>query len=205
MAAIPVADTCLLELRQVLFGQKIENTFGFRLDGGFGTMEMTGLMNDMLLWWTTELAPWLSADISLRELVCTDLSTITGPSVAQAAPVPNPDGGVGFGSLPGNCALCVSFRTNLRGRSYRGRNFVAGLPETEVTGNTVATATVNGIQDAYQAIPASISSFPFEHTVISRFTAGAPRVAGASTPVTSYVVVDPFVDSQRRRLTGRGL
>lgn len=205
MAYIPVADTVLLEYRQVLFGQKIENTQYFRMDGGFSVMEMTGLMNDMLLWWTTDLAPWLSSDISLREMVCTDLSTQTGISLSQAAPTPNPDGGVGFGSLPGNCAICVSFRTNFRGRSYRGRNFVAGLPETEVTGNTVATATVNGIQAAYGNLPTSISSFPWEHTVVSRYLNGAPRVAGASTPITSYVIVDPFVDSQRRRLTGRGL
>jgi hypothetical protein len=29
-------------------------------------------------------------------------------------------------------------------------------------------------------------------------------VAGVTTPITSVLVVDPFVDSARRRLTGRG-
>ena len=204
MAFIPVNDVLLLELRQSLFGQKIENTFGFRLDGGWSPAQLATLMNNMLLWWNAELAPFLSEDISLREIVATDLSSATGPVVTQAAPVPNPTGDATIGSLPGSCALCVSFRTNSRGRSFRGRNYVAGLPETNVTGNTVAAATVNGIQTAYQEILIGGVAAPFEWVVISRFTAGAPRVAGIGTPITTAVVVDPFIDSQRRRLTGRG-
>lgn len=205
MAFIPVADTLMLELRQSLFGQRIENTFGFRLTGGWSPAQLTALMNGMLLWWTNELAPHLSADISLRELVATDLSSSTGPVVTQAAPIPNPDGGVGFGSLPGNCGLCVSFRTNARGRSFRGRNFVAGLPETEVTGNTVSPTLVNNIQTAYNEIIIGGAQGAFEWVVISRFSNNAPRVAGVATQITTAVIVDPFIDSQRRRLTARGL
>lgn len=204
MAFIPVSDTVLVELRQALFGQRIENTLYFRMEGGFGTTEMTSLSNDLLLWWTTSLSTFLSTDISLREIVVTDLSTATGASLTFPAPTPNPAGEVGFGALPGSCALCVSLRTIFRGRSFRGRNFVAGLPETSVVGNTIDTSLVNSIQGSYNTIPSAVASFPWEWVVVSRFTNNAPRVAGVATPVQTAVVVDPFIDSQRRRLTGRG-
>lgn len=205
MPFIPVADVVLLELRQSLFGQRIENTLYFRMLGGFGVAEMTDLCNDMLIWWTTNLSVQLSSDITIREMVCTDQSSGIGTSITQPAPTPNPAGAVGSPSLPGNSALCVSIRTLNRGRSFRGRNYVAGLPESKVVGNTVDTAAWGAIQAAYIDIPNAIVSSPWEWVVVSRFTAGAPRVAGVATNVLTAVVVDPFVDSQRRRLTGRGL
>jgi hypothetical protein len=42
------------------------------------------------------------------------------------------------------------------------------------------------------------------HVVVSRYHLGAPRVTGIATPVITYLATDNNVDSQRRRLTGRG-
>jgi len=204
MAFVPVADTVLAELRFDYFGQKIENTLYFRKIGGSSVAQAIGLMNDLEVWWTSLLSVYLSGDISLRELNVTDLSSASGYSVSQAAPTPNPTGGIAAAGLPGNVALCVSFRTPNRGRSFRGRNYVAGLAETSVTGNTLDATRVAGILGSYQGIPSSIVSSAWDWVVVSRFTGGAPRVAGLATDVTSVVVVDDFVDSQRRRLTGRG-
>jgi hypothetical protein len=39
---------------------------------------------------------------------------------------------------------------------------------------------------------------------VSRYANGAPRTVGIATPVTSVVLVDQRVDSQRRRLVGIG-
>jgi hypothetical protein len=194
----------MVELRQSLLGEKVENTLAFRKDGGFSTVDMTGLCNDLLLWWTTVYRGSMSIQLTIRELVCTDLSTQTGPVVTVVAPTPNPAGMVVQDSEPGNVSLCVSFRTIMRGRSYRGRNFVAGIPITARVGNTVTAGFAANIQGAYNALPASIVTSPWEWVVVSRFTNGAPRVAGAATPVESAAVVDNNIDSMRRRLAGRG-
>jgi len=204
MAFIPVPDTVLAELRFDYFGQKIENTLYFRKLGGSSVAQAVGLMNDLLLWWTTLLSTYLSEDISLRELNVTDLSSASGYSVSQAAPTPNPKGQLLASGLPGNVAICVSFRTPNRGRSFRGRNYVAGLAETDVTGNTLTPLKVAGILGSYQGIPSSIVSSAWDWVVVSRFAGGVPRTTGIATDVTSVVIVDDFVDSQRRRLTGRG-
>jgi hypothetical protein len=204
MAFVPVPDTVLVELRFDYFGQKIENTLYFRKLGGSSTAQATGLMNDLEVWWTSLLSTYLSEDISLRELNVTDLSSVSGYSVSQSTPTPHPTGQIVAAGMPGSVALCVSLRTPNRGRSYRGRNYVCGLAETNVIGNTVDSSIVAGVLGSYQGIPSSIVSSAWDWVVVSRFNGGAPRVTGVATDITSVVIVDDFVDSQRRRLTGRG-
>jgi len=204
MAYIPVADTVEVELFQRLHGQKIENTLYFRLTGGMTGADIIDLWNQLLIWWTTSFKVVLSEDLSLFGAKITDLSTQTGVSMNFNAPTPNPTGDVEFAALPGNVALTVSFRTNSRGRSYRGRNYVAGLAEPSVVGNTVDTSVITGLQDAYTDLISLPTSGGWEWVVVSRYTNNAPRVTGVATLISSASVVDPYVDSQRRRLTGRG-
>jgi hypothetical protein len=40
--------------------------------------------------------------------------------------------------------------------------------------------------------------------VVSRYSNGQPRAVGVATPVTSALLVDTRVDTQRRRLVGIG-
>jgi len=204
MPFVPVADTVLAEMRMLLYGQKVENTLGFRLIGGSGIPEATELANALIVWWTTFYSVPLSVDLSLREVTITDLATATGYSYTQAAPTPNPTGDVNAPGLPGSVAACVSFRTNNRGRSFRGRNYVPGICEASVQGNTIDNTAVTGIVAAYNQLVGGGIASPWEFVVISRFANNAPRAAGVATPVSAVVMVDNNVDSQRRRLTGRG-
>ena len=204
MPFIPVADTVEVELFQMLHGQKIENTQYWRKIGGSSVADATDLWNSLLIWWSTSFSIQLSNQLTLLGAKITDLSSETSYAVEFAAPAPHPAGhSVSFG-LPGNVALVASFRTNSRGRSYRGRNFVAGLPEDGVDGNTVQTSVVNALQASYAALLSDFAPSGWEWVVASRFHNKLPRVAGIATAITSVIVVDPYIDSQRRRLTGRG-
>lgn len=204
MAYVPVADTVMLELFQRLHGQRIENTLYFFNNGGFGFTEMSDLWNQVLIWWTEQLSPVLSQDISLFGGKATDLSTSTGIAVDFTAPTPNPDGGVSNPALPGSVAICVSLRTLGRGRSSRGRNYVGGLPETSVGGNTMDLTVLSAIQTAYNGLLSLPFADDWNLVVVSRISGGVDRVAGLAQPVSSCSIRDPYVDSQRRRLTGRG-
>lgn len=205
MPFVPVQDTVMVELFQRLFGQRIENTLYFKLVAGVGVPEVTDLWNKLLAWWTTSLAVNLSNELTLVGAKITDLTSATSFALDFTAPTPNPAGVVGSPSLPSNVALCVSMRSAGRGRSSRGRNYIPGMTESKTTGNEVVAATVAGLEASYNGIRSLAFTAPWVHVVVSRFTAGAPRAAGVVFPVTSCKIVDPFVDSQRRRLTGRGL
>lgn len=204
MAFIPVQNTCEAQVRMSLDSQFVENTLYFYKATGIDATLMTTLGNQLLLWWTTEYAVPLATSLSLREIYLTDLSSQNGPTVTIPAPAPAPTGGVGADALPNNVAACISFRTAHRGRSYRGRNYVPALPDTMVTLNEMAPSLQADLVDAYNGLFARATTAAVTWVVVSRFENGAPRTNGNAEPVTSVVLVDPIVDSQRRRLPGRG-
>jgi len=204
MPFVPVVGVALAEIRLLLFGQRIELTQYYNFDDPPPTSAMDTLAASLITWFDTELSTPLSSNLSLREVAVTDLSTATSPQVT-AVPVTSVAGKDDSPSTPGNVALCVSFRTIFRGRSFRGRNFVPGIPADQIVGNTINDPVAGAIQDAYfQLLSDHSSSLDGQWGVVSRFTGGAPRAAGVFTPITTVVLVDRNVDSQRRRLTGRG-
>jgi len=205
MAFIPVPETVCAEIRMQLDGQRIENTLYFQQDGGWSQEEGVSLANDLLLWWTNSFRVPLSQDVSLREIYLTDLSSATSWTHTQPAPAPAPTGSQNLPAAPNNVALCFSFRTAARGRSFRGRNFVSGYPRDNITSNDLASAQIADTLEAYNALFPMMDAWDGRWVVASRYSNKLPRPIGVTTRVTSVVVVDPTVDSQRRRLPGRGM
>lgn len=210
MPFVPVTNVVEAEMRMLLDGQKIENTLYFKNNAGWSLAEITNLGNGLLIWWTTLYAVFVSSAVTLREIYLTDIETAVGSTVTIPAPSPAPAGERGSGALPNNVALTVSFRTALRGRSFRGRNYISGFAEDQVVLNTVDSGTLGDITDAYEGLTSVASDVDASWVVVSRFSGvdgdgkPIPRTLGVSTNVSSVVIVDPIVDSQRRRLPGRG-
>lgn len=107
-------------------------------------------------------------------------------------------------SMPNNVACVVTKRTPLRGRSFRGRIYMPGLTEDNVTANAIAGSLVT----AYISFWNACLSFPLTADeallcVVSRQSNNAPRTTGLATVVTHFTC-DGIIDSQRRRLPGRG-
>jgi hypothetical protein len=210
MPFVPVADVVMVEMRMRLDSQKIENTLYFRRVGGWDLADATPLGNDMLIWWTTHYAPFVSISLTLNEIYITSLASATGFVYSQPAPTPNPTGDEIANVMPNNVALTVSFRTSVRGRSFRGRNYISGLPEDAVTANTVDNTTIAAVTAGYEELMAVASGNSAKWCVVSRYSGvdgdgdPIPRVAGIATDIASVLVVDATVDSMRRRLPGRG-
>lgn len=203
MQFVPGSMVVEMELRQRLDGQRIENTLYFLGDEAPNVTTMRALAVAMGNWWQEAIAPLVSVDLTLNEIYTTDLTTQTGPTDTLAYTTPIP-GEIAFESLPNNVSLAVSFRTAARGRSARGRNYMAGLTDDQVLHNTVEADVATSFANAYNNIPTRLEGLGYTWVVFSRFSGGLPRVAGLVRPVTTAIVVDRTVDSQRRRLPGRG-
>lgn len=202
MAFIPVPNTVMVEIRGVLFGQQVENTLYFLNNIGDPDLTaMEDLANDLFAWVATPFSDNLSTEYGFREIYVTNLTSSTSPTFAL--PIAG-TGSVTGASLPSSSCICMSFRTAERGRSGRGRNYVSGLAEDEVTGNTLALSRADALRDAYAAIPTALVSGDWTWVIVSRYSNGAPRATGLVIPVTTVTYADRFLDSQRRRLTGRG-
>lgn len=205
MAFIPVADTAMVEVRFRLHSQRIENTLYFKFGGAVSQSDLDGLTAAISTWVTSKYLQMLTSSQSLVyvENYATLLTTATGYTSTNTTGTGATGQTAGAG-LPGSVCLAVSFRTAERGRSGRGRNYVSGWATGAVSGNQFTSASAGYAVATYQdLITSPITGWTW--VVVSRFTAGAPRVNGVTLPITNVVVTDLNVDSQRRRLTGRGL
>lgn len=200
---IPVPDTAEVKLIFNGPGGKAMNVINFTKDGGWDTSSISDLAQAASDAWESEISARVSEDVSLDSVVATDLSSSTGPQTTLPAGI---SGGNANPVAPSNVTVAVSFHTAFRGRSKRGRLFHYGSTNTQITGDSIGDAGATATQEAYQnffdAIAGDVSGAT--HVVVSRCQDGDWLTTGETTEVTSYAV-DPIVDSQRRRLAGRGM
>lgn len=204
MPFVPVPETVKVEMRYNYVSQQVENQLFFKCNSGIDTSKMQDLGEYLITNWATNVQAGSPDSLRLREVYITDLTTDSSPAVTVTTGLPL-DGATGIQSSPNNVSLTCSFRTFGRGRSARGRNYLLGVREDEVANNTVDTSFKNRWTLFFNAIT---DPFPLSDdwtwSVVSLIEDGAPRVEGLVQQILSHVYVDSTVDSQRRRLPGRG-
>lgn len=203
MAFIATENAAQVELRFFVAGQQVENTLYFYNPDGVGLAGLIDITDQVGEWWDLHYQPLQGAGVTMIEVYGTDLAAADAPTYTNLEKEGMTGGASATPLLPGNATIAVSFRTVGRGRSARGRNYFVGLTEGSVVENTVSSTIVSAIEDAYNALITFVTP-PWQWVVLSRYHNGAPRVEGLVQPVIAALCVDPYVDSQRRRLTGRG-
>lgn len=166
---------------------------------------MLQLLTDaMATWWATDLRAAASNEVRLESVYAKDLFEADA-AYAETVPDPALDGNIASQAAPGNVSWCVKLVTGLTGRSRRGRSYFVGLAESSLVGNHVSEATIDLIVDAWVDLKDVIlPGIAAELVVVSRISGGELRPTGLVTPVTTISYTDSVVDSQRRRLPGRG-
>jgi len=203
MPFVPSPQISQIDIRYVLLGQKVQNTIYARTPAAVGDSIAEDFAALIDAAFTTSVKGIVPTAMALTEVNVIDLSEVD--SWARTVPITPPNQGTASGpALPSSNTLALSFRTNARGRSARGRNFLIGLTEGSVVGNTVEQFWIDGWVGFYQQIYDGLLTLTCEHVVLSRISDGVERPSGVSYAVTDYVVTDSVVDSQRRRLPGRG-
>lgn len=116
-----------------------------------------------------------------------------------------PIAGAGGGTAAGlGMTWCVTARTGLAGRSYRGRTYPVGLPTgfwedfnlNEINA-TFAAHMVLAFDNLITTVPGADSEATL--VVCSRYHNGGWRDEGVTTPITSYGYSTLSTDFQRRR------
>ena len=190
-----VANANVVEVRGQLFGQLVENVWFVGSTGALDESAMLDVMSIFQTSYSSIMAP-LSEDYSINEIYMRYLGNPAGPE-ATLAITPAQTGGIATAAAPGNVAFCVSLRTALTGRRFRGRKYFSGLPNNEVVANALDVAVADALVSAVQAMIVTLSGNGTPLAVVS-FT------GLTVTNVTTALYTDLFVDSQRRRLTNRG-
>lgn len=207
---MPVAfDVSVVEaqMRYTCLNERVMNTLWFRhtSQGAPGPGDMEALANALLTWWTGFLRPMQHQSTTLREIYLRQ-AVQDGAQEFSLIPLLNNGGTLNEPPSPNNVTLVISFRSSFSGRARRGRNYSIGMTEPSTVGNQALVNYVDDFVAAYSALPAAIDTeTEFEHIIYSQYLGNNPRgLFPIITPVTAYLVTDANLDSQRRRLAGRG-
>lgn len=199
----PTANTAEVTMTFLQDGQYLINKHHFLNDAGWDEGSLNNLGTAVREWWNTEVRPFVAPQVSLVEIEVVDLTAGSNQGITVQTGLPIA-GGSTVAALPNNVTLAIKKGTGLVGRSFRGRTYHIGLTETDVTNNTVIPGQVTNLRDAYDALRQPLGvAIPVNLCVLSEVSGGVQRDNGICTIVTG-IGVDPVVDSQRRRLPGRG-
>lgn len=203
MAFIPAVNVMKVALELVQDSQLMALTFNFLKGSAVVPADLSAMATAMATWYTTYLKPQLVNTCSLTGVRVTDQTNLSAPSFFL--PISPPEAGTLAGTPePNNVAVVVTERTNFRGRSYRGRNYVPGQGQNQqVSPTIIALGQATALAGAWAQLSTVETATSTLHVVVSRYANGAPRLSAVMSEITSYTV-DQKYDSQRRRLAGRG-
>jgi len=190
-----IANVCKVTVIGTLFGQDVENVWYVGTTGAPDPTEMSAIAGTFQSNYTGILGV-LSQDLAIGEINVRYMGDVGGPDFTLAI-TPAQTGAEPVGSEPGNVCLCVSLRSALAGRRFRGRKYFSGLPTGSVVANTVDAPLANAVVIAVNQLITDLAAGGTPLQVVS-------FVGLTSVPVLTAIVTDLFSDSQRRRLTGRG-
>lgn len=207
MAFIPVPNTARVCWHFTFAGQQVQFCLHFeKLTPPLTTSDLTNLGSTGHTWWTGFGLVNFSQQMALNRVSATDLTSQSAPSIDTIVSPVEP-GGVGqFPPLA--TAIVLTQRTALRGRSFRGRVYLPGVPTAPGADSAhAAAATITDILADFASLIASMEALAtngFEWVVVSKQQNGLPLGIGVTTPAT-VLSSDGNWRSQRRREFGVGI
>lgn len=203
MAFQAVPNTVQCDILFLYYGQRVENVIHVECPEGVDA----GVVSDTALtvrnWVEDSYLPLLVTAVTFLGVEAKDLSVDGGATAFANATPPGTGGSAGDG-MPGGTAFVVTLKTALSGRSYRGRKFIFGLNRSQVSGNELLAGYAGSFVEAFNDLIDVLTAVSKLLVVVSRVLDGIDRIVAVTTPVTTAAYSDLEIDSQRRRLTGRG-
>jgi hypothetical protein len=173
-------------------------TFGFKYSGAVGVPELNALLGAVDSWITSDLAGQIGTTDTIDFIRATGLTTAVDPSITLT---PATTAGTLAGNvLSAQAAMVTTFVTALRGRSYRGRQFLGGRVHGDLLTTSAWTAARQAaVHTMYTNLPAAVGAVGWTHVILSRQLNNVRRVVGVSTPVVDYLT-KVAIATQRKRL-----
>lgn len=200
MPFVTTPFTYKASINYILNSKPVANILHVTTMLGMTDSEMDDIANSIGNVWGASAMPSLNIQLVLQSVTLTDISIADGRQVTNllAAPIP---GGQGGDAVPNNVAGMITLRTGFTGRSKRGRLFIPGLAESNVSNNTPAPTVMADIVTALELVNAGIDAIlPGAYlSIVSFFNAGVARPNGMTFPITSFEARTKL-GTQRRRL-----
>jgi hypothetical protein len=210
----PVPNTVRIRVSQTLGDDlNLDNIWYATYDPAavpLSAASVLALANAFFTSWHTNVMAAQCTALTLNSVTVTDLQTLTAfEETSTAGPVTGANAGA---PVTAGACMVVSLRTALRGRSFRGRTYLAAFPASEVlTPQTWQAAAVTAADNGVVGVETDMETFatPLEHAVVSYYSGTdhtipghrpkpIRRVTPIATEITA-VAADTRIGSQRRR------
>ena len=199
MAFVPFPDGAELQMIYDVNGKTVSFGTWFRYVAGSPADVHCIALADSA---NSSFAPLVQAeqsnDTELTDIVVSDRSAANAPQYGPTLFTPR-TGTVGADSVDNKVCMTVTLRTNLKGRSFRGRVYIPGYPENSLIDSLWGTATAAVAAGYMGSLRGFAAAIGWEMVVASKFTGGAPRAAVLPTAITSQVGRVATTSQRRRR------
>jgi hypothetical protein len=202
MAFVPVVNAARVEMVFDQEGQICENVFHVRGSSPFDYTSLALLAATFKDWHDINLKTIQVTTCALFKILATALDAEDAPSLEYTTGLPVIGTG-GSDPLPMNVTVAVKWLTGFRGRSFRGRSYHVGMSRSDTLFSLMNAASIAPFEAAYNALIALITVPGQDLVVVSYVHNKLPRVEPLCTPIVG-AFVEITLDSQRRRLPGRG-
>jgi len=203
MAFVPCPNTAKVVVRMHSTAGQCYNIFHFQQPGAIDQSDLDALANKINGLWAAQMMPLISQEYYLDQVDAIDLTTQAGPE-GNDINAPAVPGSLTGAPVPSGIAIVVTKHTALRGRSYRGRAYIAGQNQSwlGLPGQTSPTYT-GPLVTALLNVLTDSTLTPFVAGIVSYFLNKVARSVAHFEPITA-LSADTSWDSQRRRAQGRG-
>lgn len=198
---IAAPGTVRVQLIYTLYSQRIENVFHVQSGGGLLTADLDRIEAVFATWWTGTGRVQACAQVSLVLIVADALNVESGLHKEYSTGWTAVGSAAGTAS-PGQNALTVKLGTALAGRSYRGRIYWAGLPQSDMVSGLWTTARRDAVVTVISSLRTALAAGGDTLAVVSYCHLGAWRATAAITPVTSVSSKTTVTQQKRRRVAG---
>lgn len=201
---IPAPNTASVEFIYNNTGQISENVIHVEKGSPFTLAQLQALRGTVDTWDSGQNSHLRTTGVTLFRIRTKALDSLGSPMEDYFLPTPRP-GTITSATVPMNVAFCMKLSSGLTGRSNRGRWYAGnfGIDNTLDPGHMTA-GSVSGFVGAMNNLLTTLSGAGYTWVVTSYRTGGAWRTTAHNVAVATVVAVDNVLDSQRRRLPGRG-
>lgn len=204
MAFVATPGCVRVDIQFVHQGQQVHNIIWCKREAAWTDAQRDALASAIEAWWNVSAKTNHSNTFALVGIEVVNQDAQNSPATVHVVSPASP-GTLGTAFAPSGTALCATLRTDLRGRSYRGRMYLGGLPGSAVV-DPIATSVgyIANLIAELVALKDAIEALGAIWVIVSKFVNHLQRAAGLPTAITA-ISMDQYFDSQRRRLGLRGV
>lgn len=150
--------------------------------------------NAVASWATSSLKPLIPTTFAIRQVIATARDVLEGPQAQVGIAIAGTRSG---DPNPGNVTLALKKAGVVAARWAKGRFFMWPATTDDIIENRFQTGYVVDAISAYDTLRTALAGAGYPMVILSNSHA-------RTSPVSVVTAVDTNVDSQRRRLNGRG-